>query len=248
MTKTTTTVYFQQLINAKVFNTPFVVTPNTTLTEKFAVPGTSENEFKLEYLTIGGSTANVSDEVIDLTIKTHKVIDGALYNHLPLYAVEANMDSMTHDYRLMNKFSKEGIVYNVYYAKKITILPKTNTVSINDDVNDEGIIELSKAVFKAGVQVLDPLSTESLTYNGVVVSTRLGVTVTGVEANAINEACVLLYGGVKRIMEIGLCFGKEGVNDVVDLHLAITNNINSITTEEAKELSRTIELASFDYL
>lgn len=226
----TRTCYGAELQACQLLNVPFVLTPSTTLNEKFGVQagvapavGTLPD---MQYYCIGnGGHANETgpDGFPYTTPLQHLSTDAALYRHLPfiMRPVGQDLDPTTmQKYALRTTITApNGSQYVAYYLKRIPMTGIEPTMTLNSTVN--GVTSTQPFVpTSANLNPTPPPVSSSgvVTTNGSYITSSAIISL-DFDANDVAElinCCQILFNNelYAVISEIGLCSGQDKIVNV----------------------------------
>jgi hypothetical protein len=205
-----------QLVN---LNSAFIVSPLSTLNEKFGIgnispPSTGYPSTKYMVIGIGGRSSTLGVNNIPLTNKLqHSAHDAALFEHIPFKLVPVTNDLSPAErsgLRIRKLIIKDGVSYFAYYAKVIdqtNVVPVTTIVTVSDGKVVDQVPYVSNASNLNPVPV-DISNTVLNTQEGrhMLVQSLMTVTLTEDDIAGIINAAEILYGDARYavLSEIGI--------------------------------------------
>ena len=218
------TIYGAYLQTCQLLNMPVVVSPHSTLNEKFNINAglmLAETDIpRVAYVGIGdgGHTMTVGANNVPYPVAyTHTPRDAALFNQVPFILREPANDLTQVErmnYRLRRIEQHDGKPYVAYYLKKLDL---SNTVPTMDyrTVKDGSIFS---QVFTPAISDLNP-TPQVASNTGVVTTTGDYIAVTAKVVFNMTESDIaeylnvanILYGDSNRAMisEIAFCSGVD---------------------------------------
>lgn len=256
MENVTRTIYGAKLQTNLLLGLPHVVTPNTSLNQKFNIQSnvaiSTTDKPVMKYLAIGngGHDAQIgADGNVIIVAKQHRVTDAALYKHLPFVLRRTDDDIAPSErarYALRRIETHDGISYIAYYLRRLDLTSVASQMTFNTIVN--GVTNTS--VFEPTSSNLNPVP-PNLTNTGVNVTTGDYVSVKALISYIFNEsdteelvnAATIIYGRPEYaiISEIGLVSG-------VDKMITVDNtfNFNEVIGAEMVAIINAALMASFN--
>jgi hypothetical protein len=220
----TRTVYGSYLQSCQLLGLPFVLTPNTTLNEKFQVQaGIAPNTGVMPTSTYfavgnGGHKLAITDGLYIPEPIQHMTTDAALYNQLPFVLREPTADLTTAEqasYALRVAVVYNGVNYVAYYLKRIdmtgvAVSMQYKTVNSDQSVtttpftpNTTNLNPTPPAVSTTGVNVVSG--------NYVMASAPVPITLSATDVTELLNVANIIYGDPNAaiISEIALCSGVD---------------------------------------
>lgn len=224
------TIHLANLELSRSLGVPYEPIDHSTLNEKhnvltdYTIPA---GEYpNVGYLAIGrGGHRNIAGNgnAALQDVLQHGITDAALFEQIPFRLVEVTnaatgADSLTAAERLLYRIRKRethnGVEYNAYYLRKITLTQQQPSIDLL--ITDNG--ETTSSPFVPSPTMLNPQPVQAIAGNvvtatGRIISTRLPASVVLEEAdiNHIIEACEIIYGSASfaTISEMCLTSGVE---------------------------------------
>lgn len=226
----TRTCYGAFLQACQLLKVPFVLIPNTTLNEKFAIQAGVGPDVgtlpAMQYYCIGnGGHANQTgtDGFPYTTPLQHLSTDAALFKHLPfvMRKVGQDLDPTTmQQYALRVPITgPDGTQYIAYYLKRINLTGIEPSMTLNSTVN--GVTSTQPFVpTSANLNPTPPPTSSSgvVTTDGSYITSSAILTIP-FDANDVAElinCAQILFGNelYAVISEIGLCSGQDKIVNV----------------------------------
>lgn len=220
------TVYGSYLQTAQLVGSPFILTQNTTLNEKFTIQagvGPRSGEVpKMAYFAIGngGHTFMTgADGVAKPEPVQHIATDAALYSHLPFVLRETNNDltaAQQANYGLRRLETHNGNQYYAYYLKRIpadTITPQMELQTVDNGVTNTTPFAPNSANLNPTPQQLSSTGVNVVTGSYTTASAVLNLTLSADDVTELLNAAQVIYNdtGYAIISEIALVSGIDRV-------------------------------------
>jgi len=257
------TIYGIDLQLSMLIGKEYKPLPNTTLNEKFDIIANKElppkTYPKLQYYTIGTGGLDILNKLQQFKINTHKVTDGALYNHAPFIMREIDQD-LTPLERLPYRFRKKLMINNKeYYAYYLKLIPNIDMkdaifkITKSADTNKLSLFDTTSDLILNPVPTNKDISDSTLA-EYVSKSAKLEFSLTTTELREVTKATEILYGEARSITEIGICTGhddkddngnKEASNVQINYFTHIdVNTVNKVNEE--RDLMRAINIGGLE--
>lgn len=243
MESTVRTVYGAYLQTCQLTGIPFVLTPNTTLNEKFLASSNialnSQDIPKMQYVAVGNGghkmkvSGNSSLQVPEPL--QHRTTDAALFNHLP-FVLRPQANDLTPAERLRYAIrveeSHDGVDYYAYYLRRVDFTGVEAEMQLKHV--DSGVTTTQPLV-----PTLDNLSptppdmgaggSVPTTGDYVVASARVTFVLDSFDITELKNVAMIIEGSedFAIISEIAMVSGVEKVVAATD-YLGTTFNFNEV--------------------
>ena len=258
-------IYGLKLINAFLANRYYSVIPNTTLNEKFNImtdqhipKGTVEHPTfpKLRYFVIGTGGLDVINSNADYKMSGHRVLDAALFNHIP-FILRPVINDITPEQRLKYRLRKELIIdgqyYYAYYAKVIDLVDYRDYNFIIKKVDGQDILSImdeDSYTFLNPVPYFKPTDKDAvLNVDTVINRYKMEFNLSVNEQIELQNVLSILQLDTTKITEIGVCHGYDVIApygyETIDTQISYFVDIDldtQIDFDLTKPFERNIEL------
>jgi len=226
MNRVTKTIYFDDLLISYSRGKDYEPLLNTTLNEKFGVL-TDYNKSMvgnptLQYFAIGNGsipTLSTFDEA-NLHYGNHRIVDGALFNHIPFVMRPIDNDITTQEqamYRMKVRKKYGDIEYFMYYLKVLPGSADRNQIILIDKESEDDNAKIS-LFYSNDISILNPTpktmveDISDISKQYIACSDQIPLLLTKEELIAIKENIVTMGGNVFNINEIAMVSGIDYLN------------------------------------
>lgn len=216
--QTQRTLFGMDLQLAQMFGKEYIITPNTTLNEKFNIQIVDKPLGvypTLKYITIGTGADTKFNSISGYPYSNHSPLDGALFNHIPfvMKTLDNDLDlSERNKYRFRKEETHNGTLYACYYLKVIEEVLYDNKFYRINTVNNETYLKQMNINIP---DILHPRPKDRdinySTLENTEFITKLGkfkFTLDPDELKNLKEVKNIL-GNNKIVSELGLCTGID---------------------------------------
>jgi hypothetical protein len=221
VTRTLASSYLQTCL---LMNANFVLTPETTLNELYAIQNgvAPISTPTLGYFAIGngGHKITVGANGIPLTLPVqHAATDAALYNGLPFILRPINNDIDTAsqaNYALRRIETHGGNQYIAYYLKRLPvagIAPTMQSINTVNGVSTAAIYTPTSANLNPTPPALNSAGVNLVSGNYVAASANMNIALSANDVAELLNVATVLYGdpAYAIISEVALCSGLDKV-------------------------------------
>jgi hypothetical protein len=251
MEKTVRTIYSSALQTAQMLGMPLVISPNTTLNERFAVLEDAvlpEGVYpRVKYFCIGngGHRLTVGADGIPLARENqHYPTDAACFKPLPFVLRADNNDLSALErsrYALRVSETHSGARYFAYYLKRIPMQGTQVTLELRNVATDGTITSVNFVPTPANLvplpRVLTNAGANLLSSDYITCAARLSISLSEQDCTELLDACRIIFSddSYAIISEMGLCSGLDKVillpdntNFAEAIGVQVTSFINTV--------------------